>query len=61
MDLLAVTIERGRDAGLASYNRARKALDMDEIASFAEFTGIPESVSLKNVGATLLVYEMIKK
>nr|XP_039267420.1 dual oxidase 1-like isoform X1 [Styela clava] len=44
MDLLALTIERGRDAGLASYNNVRRSLGLSEIRSFSQFTGVPDLV-----------------
>lgn len=35
-DLVAVTIQRGRDFGLQSYNTMRKALDLPPVSTFEE-------------------------
>jgi len=36
MDLETVTIERGRDAGLASFNNARVAYNLEPIRDFSQ-------------------------
>ena len=47
MDLETVTIERGRDAGLASYNNARVAYGLDPIKDFSQLNPeLPLDVSL---------------
>lgn len=35
-DLVAVTVQRGRDFGLRSYNEIRKALNLSPVKTFEE-------------------------
>lgn len=42
-DLVAMTIQRGRDFGLRSYNEVRKALDMQPVETFEDIN--PEITS----------------
>ena len=47
MDLETVTIERGRDAGLASFNNARVAYNLEPIRDFSQLNpDLPLDVSL---------------
>ena len=47
MDLETVTIERGRDAGLASFNNARVAYGLEPIRDFSQLNpDLPADVSL---------------
>jgi peroxidase len=41
MDLIAIDIQRERDAGLGTLNRTRRALDLAPYTSFAELTSDP--------------------
>ena len=48
MDLETVTIERGRDAGLASFNNARVAYGLNPIRDFSDLNpDLPMDVSDK--------------
>lgn len=55
MDLEAVTIERGRDAGVASYNSVRRRFDLPTVDDFEEFTGLSDEVSILLSKAKILV------
>ena len=49
MDLETVTIERGRDAGLSSFNNARVAYGLQPISDFSELNpDLPMDVSKIN-------------
>lgn len=47
MDLEALTIQRGRDAGIANYNNARRAYGLEPIRTFADINpDLPAEVSV---------------
>jgi len=61
MDLEAMTIQRGRDAGLPSYNEARKAYGLSPVKSFRDINRNLSSEVRLSLTAIFCIVECLSK